>query len=75
MVLVGEKVPTVERVNFEQLPPVFPRSAPQCIYIPGQILNMYIPATVSQNGWKRKDTLTYLIVRSSEFDSDFLRCH
>ncbi len=74
MVLVGEKVPTVERLNFEQLL-VFPRSAPQCIYIPGQILNMYIPATVAQNGWKRKDTLTYLIVRSSEFDSDFLRCH
>lgn len=36
---------------------------------------MYVPATVAQNGWKRKDTLTYLIVRSSEFDSDFLRCH
>ena len=73
MVLVGEKVPTVERVNFEQLL-VFPRSAPQCIYIPGQVLNMNVPATVSQNGWKRKDSLADLIVRSSWFDADFTRC-
>lgn len=64
-----------ERVNFEQLLLVFHRSAPQCIYIAGQVLNMHVPATVSQNGWKRKDPLANLIVCGSKLDADLTRCH
>ncbi len=69
------KVPADERVNFEQLPLVFHRSASQCIYIPGQVLNMYVPATVSQNGWKRKDSLANLIVCGSKLDTDLAGGH